>query len=126
MDYEIRALEDVEEEEWRRVTARTAKLDGIQVKGTRNPHKFDRLVELQSKIDNRIEEKIAVKTEILDFIAEIPNTTWRTLLIYRYVRFMTWERIGSRMHYSHSQVRRLHLAALAYCGEILMKDLNEH
>lgn len=124
MDYEIRALEDVEEEEWRRVTSRTAKLEGTQVKGTRNPHKFDRLAELQEKIDERIESKIAIKTEILDFIAEIPDTIWRTLLIYRYIRFMTWERIAVRMHYSYRQVLNIHKAALNYCGDKLNITLN--
>lgn len=119
MDYEIRALEDVEEDVWRQITARTAKLDGTLVKGTRNPHKFDRLVELQSKVNDRLEAQAAVKTEILNFIAEIPNTVWRTLLIYRYIRFMTWERIAVRMHYSYQQVLRIHKAALIYCGEQL-------
>ena len=37
--------------------------DGAQ--STKNPHKFDRLVELESLVDAKIDEQIAMKSEII-------------------------------------------------------------
>lgn len=118
LDAEIQSLEMAKIEERRRVLSTTSNPSNTVVSGTKNPHKYDRLVELESKIDEIIDREIAVKREILEFISDIPDARYRTLLIGRYIRFMTWERIAVQMHYGYRQTLRLHRAALIACEEM--------
>ena len=117
LDAEIRTLEMAKIEERRRVLSTTSAPSDIVVSSTKNPHKYDRLVELEDKIDEIIDREFAIKKEILEFISDIPDARFRTLLIGRYIRFMTWERIAVQMHYSYKQTIRLHKAALKMCEE---------
>ena len=45
-------------------------------------------------------------------IAEVPDTTLRTLLTKRYLNFEKWEKIAVDLNYSWRQVMRLHGQAL--------------
>lgn len=118
LDTEIKMLEQAKAEERRRVLSITSSPSNTVVSGTKDPHKYDRLIELESKIDEIIDREIAVKKEILDFISMISDVRYRGLLIARYVRFMTWERIAVQMHYGYRQTLRLHKAALKMCEEM--------
>ena len=111
-------MEQAKAEERRRVLSITSSPSNTVVSGTKDPHKYDRLIELESKIDEIIDREIAIKKEILDFISMISDVRYRGLLIARYVRFMTWERIAVQMHYSYKQTIRLHKAALKMCEEM--------
>lgn len=122
LDAEIRTLEMAKIEERRRVLSTTSTPSEIVVASTKNPHKYDRLVELEDKIDEIIDREFAIKKEILEFISDIPDARFRTLLIGRYIRFMTWERIAVQMHYSYKQTLRLHKAALKMCEEFWDAD----
>lgn len=118
LDTEIKMLEQAKAEERRRVLSITSSPSNTVVSGTKDPHKYDRLIELESKIDEIIDREIAIKKEILDFISNITDVRYRGLLIARYVRFMTWERIAVQMHYGYRQTLRLHKAALKMCEEM--------
>lgn len=118
LDTEIKMLEQAKAEERRRVLSITSSPSNTVVSGTKDPHKYDRLIELESKIDEIIDREIAIKKEILDFISMINDVRYRGLLIARYVRFMTWERIAVQMHYGYRQTLRLHKAALKACEEM--------
>lgn len=118
LDTEIKMLEQAKAEERRRVLSITSSPSNTVVSGTKDPHKYDRLIELESKIDEIIDREIAIKKEILDFISMITDVRYRGLLIARYVRFMTWERIAVQMHYGYRQTLRLHKAALKMCEEM--------
>lgn len=118
LDTEIKMLEQAKAEERRRVLSITSSPSNTVVSGTKDPHKYDRLIELESKIDEIIDREIAIKKEILDFISMITDVRYRGLLIARYVRFMTWERIAVQMHYGYRQTLRLHKEALKMCEEM--------
>ena len=72
-------------------------------------HKY---IEYQEKLNKRLDKLFEVKNEIIDVIARVDNTDYRTLLELRYLRFMTWEKIARELHLDLRYVYRLHGAAL--------------
>lgn len=112
IDQEINSLLRTKQETRDRLTSVTAGYDGESVQGTRDPHKYDRLAELDEKIDQRIDQLIQVKGEIADAIAQVQDTRYRTLLTERYLCFRTWEQIAVDMNYSWKHIHRIHGEAL--------------
>ena len=84
--------------------------DGAQA--TKNPHKFDRLVELESLVDSKIDEQIALKAEILGTIMQLDDRRQRLVLMEYYVEMKTFEEVSVDIHYSWKQTHRIHAAAL--------------
>lgn len=61
----------------------------------------------------RMEALLAdVKGNILLAIDKLDNSTYRMVLIYRYIRWMTWDEVGQKMYTSRSTLKRLHTQAL--------------
>lgn len=85
--------------------------DGAQ--STKDPHKYDRLVELESMIDQKVEELLTAKKEITDAIGKIPDGRQRTVLLGYYVRCKTQEEIAVEMKYSYRNVKRMLRAGVA-------------
>lgn len=112
IDQEINSLLRTKRETRDRLTSITAGYDGDPVQGTRDPHKYDRLVELDSKIDERVDQLVQIKAEITDAIAQVQDSRYRTLLTERYMEFKTWEQIAVDMDYSRQHIDRLHGQAL--------------
>lgn len=112
LDREINSLLRTKQETRDRLTSVTAGYDGESVQGTRDPHRYDRLAELDEKIDQRIDQLIQVKGEIADAIAQVQDTRYRTLLTERYLCFRTWEQIAVDMNYSWKHIHRIHGEAL--------------
>lgn len=112
LDREITALTKMRDETWERVTALTANHGGVVVQGYKDPHKYEKLAELDEKIDKHIDALVDVKRQIVDLIGEIEDSRYRTLLLERYTRFKTWEQIAVDMHYSYRQICRMHGEAL--------------
>ena len=109
---EINSLLRLKAETRDRLLHITASPDAERVKGGGDLHRFDRLVELESSIDNLIDAQLATKAEILDMIAQLDDGRYRSVLLCRYTRFLTWERIAVELHYGYRQIHRLHAAAL--------------
>ena len=84
--------------------------DGAQ--STKNPHKFDRLVELESLVDAKIDEQIAMKSEILQTIMKLPDRRQRLVLMEYYVEMKTWEQVAVDLNYSYMHITRIHGYAL--------------
>ena len=84
--------------------------DGAQ--STKKPHKFDRLVELESLVDAKIDEQIAMKSEILQTIMKLPDRRQRLVLMEYYVEMKSFEEVSVDIHYSWKQTHRIHGAAL--------------
>ena len=84
--------------------------DGAQA--TKNPHKFDRLVELESLVDAKIEEQIAMKAEILGTIMQLEDRRHRLILMEYYVEMKTFEQVAVDMNYSWRQIMNIHGHAL--------------
>lgn len=121
IDREIAALERTRKETWERLTSMTPTYAGEAVQGESDPHKFDRLVELDATINRRIDQLVDTKQEIIDVIAQVPDSRYRTLLTERYTAFKTWEQIAVDMNYTWRRVMQLHGEALVALGQVLQK-----
>lgn len=58
--------------------------DGAQ--STKDPHKYDRLAELESTIDQKVNELLVVKQEITETIMQLQDGRQRCVLLSYYVR----------------------------------------
>lgn len=121
IDYEIKALEDLQKEERDRVMKMTSSADSVRVASTADVHKFDRLVEFEDKIGKMIDRQIALKDEIADLISLVPDRRQRIVLIDRYIRFKPWEYIAVSMDASCRQVFRWRNEGEAYIAEKVKK-----
>ena len=84
--------------------------DGAQT--TANPHRFDRLIELESLVDSKVDEQIALKTEILETITNLKDRRQRLVLMEYYVEMKTWEQVAVDLNYSYMHITRIHGYAL--------------
>lgn len=84
--------------------------DGAQ--STKNPHKYDRLVELESLVDEKIDQQIALKAEILNTIMQLDDRRQRLVLMEYYIEMKTFEQVAVDIHYSWRQIMNIHGHAL--------------
>ena len=112
IDKEILALQEIRDHEFERVTKISAQLTGMPATVSKDPHKFDRLAELNDQIEQLSEKLTVTKSEILAKIYRLEDSRYRTVLSYYYVDCMTIEQIAAKMHYSFSHVKRLRIEAL--------------
>ena len=124
LDEEINGLLETRDAEFARVTSITQKLSGSVVQTSKDPHKYDRLVELELEIDNAVDELIRVKAEVLSGIMRLEDSRHRKILRLRYVDGKTFEEIAVMIKYSYKQTRRLHAAALGKMEEVLNGNKN--
>ena len=71
-----------------------------------------KVVELEDEIASDILDLVRVMKEIASTISRVDSMECRTILEMRYLSFMEWDEIISRMGYSRSYVFRLHGEAL--------------
>lgn len=89
-------------------------------KGNATEDRFVNYVSYSELIDRRIDELYAIKQEILSAINKVSDSTLRTLLIKKYIKFYTWERISCDMNYSYVHVvHNLHPKALDVISKIV-------
>lgn len=122
IDKEINHLIQQRDEEWGRILSITQKYTGDTVQSTKDPHKFDRLVEYEAEIDRQIDELIRVKTEITKAICKLTDGRLRDILRLRYLKGLTFEEIAVEIKYSYKQTCRLHGRALIRM-EVIVNDL---
>ena len=108
-----------------RLTKATQGFDGDGAQSSKDPHKFDGLVELEDLCNRRIDELVAVKTETLRVISLIDDSRIREILKYYYVDGLTWERVCVAVHYSWKQTHRLHRRGLQETEKILAAILED-
>ena len=75
-----------------------------------------KVVELEEEIASDILDLVRVMKEIASTISRVDSMECRTILEMRYLSFMEWDEIISRMGYSRSYVFRLHGEALNAIG----------
>lgn len=114
---EINALEKLKEETYENLVKCTQNLESAPVSGSKDPHKLDRYAVLASTLDERVDELVSIKEEILRAVSVLDDCRLRTILICRYTRFMRWEQISSEIQYSIRRVMELHEKALITLGE---------
>lgn len=125
IDEEIDGLLQTIFETKERLTKVTQSFGGDGAQSTKDPHKFDRLVELEDLCNRRIDELVAVKTETLRVIGLINDRRIREILKYYYVDGLTWERVCVAVHYSWKQTHRLHKRGLQETEKILAAILED-
>ena len=104
----------------------TQNYDGDITTGSKNPHKFDRLVELESMVDQKIDSLVDVKMEIIETISMVKDGTQRELLTLYYTtkdqatnKPLTWEQVAVKMNYSWRRVMEIHGSALQEIQRII-------
>lgn len=119
LDREINSLLEEKQNVRDRILKITQSYTGNVVQATKDPHKFDRVVELELEIDRNIDELVRVKAEILNAISKLSDGRYREILRLRYLKGMTFEEIAVEMHYSWRHVCTLHGRALLRMEEII-------
>nr|DAS18940.1 MAG TPA: Protein of unknown function (DUF1492) [Caudoviricetes sp.] len=95
----------------------TSTIGAVPGAKTQTPHGNERFIvsylQLEEKINSKIDELVNIKMEILAAIESVNVSELRALLIYRYIDFKTWEEIAYKMNYSYHYVKKeLHIKAL--------------
>lgn len=119
IDKEIEALLRMVRKTRESLESMTQNYDGDGAQSTKNPHKFDRLVELESMVDKKIDEQIDLKAEILNTIMQLDDRRQRLVLMEYYVEMKTWEQVAVDLNYSYMHITRLHGYALKEIGKII-------
>ena len=119
LNEEIDQLETAKHEMFSRITSITPDYNGDTVSGTKDPHKYDAYAQFAAEIDNRVYELVSIKSDILNTIKKVEDAKLRTLLIARYINFMTFEGIAVMMNYDWRWIMQLHSRALMEIERIL-------
>ena len=119
---EIVVLSQEKQETMDRLTKITQSYEADGVQMTKDPHKFDRLVELENLIDEKLAEQAMIKTEILAAVYKVKDRRQRLVLIKRYIDGMKWEEIAHELNYSYMHVTRIHGYALQEVQKALYTD----
>lgn len=119
IDGTIYALMESREKEKQKLLNITQKLDGDPVQSTKDPHKYDRLVEFNEAIDILIDQQISIKTEIVNAIGKLEKPLYQKIMLLKYIDGMTFPAIAEAVHISQRHVERLHGRALIEMGGIL-------
>lgn len=80
-----------------------------------------RLMDAKAECEAIIKSMAEYKADCIRLINELDNGTHRLLLTLRYINFLSWPAVASRMCYSVDHVIKLHGDALA-AFEIVLKD----
>ena len=100
----------------------TSALDGERVQsstGNSSERRFINYTEYTILIDGYVEKLTAIKKEILDAIYKVDNSTYRTLLIKRYIQFKTWETVAEEMYFDRRTINRMYNKALKIIQKII-------
>lgn len=112
LDREISSLIRARDSTRERVMSITQNYSAIMVGGTKDPHKYDRLMELENRIDQRIDELVGIKEEVIAVISQVDDNRYRLILQERYIECKTFEQIAVDGYYSWRHTLRLHGKAL--------------
>lgn len=124
LDREINTLLLARQTAYESVTRITQNYDSDGSTGSKDPHKYDRLAELESLIDSKTDEYVDTLEEILQTILQVQDPRQRNVLTLYYTvkdhgKPLTWEQVAVQLHYSWKQTRRHHARALAAVDKII-------
>lgn len=129
VDDEILLLRRSMLDAWTQATGTTISTDGVPVQSSSDPHKFDRMAELDETIYNRIHELSSMKAAAVRAISQLEDPRERQVLIAYYVdcrdasgRKKTWEMVAVELSLSFRQTMYARSSALkgiqAFCDRI--------
>ena len=119
VDKEINALDNLLVKTRDALENTTQKYDSDGSQSTKDPHKFDRLMELESLIDQKISEQLALKAETLETISKLKDRRQRIVLTEYYLNMKTWEQVAVEINYSWRNVMNIHGRALQEVQKII-------
>ena len=119
IEREIMSLMKTRDETRDRLTHITQNYDSDGAQTTKDPHKFDSLVELEDKIDELIDRLYATKTEILGVIDRLEDRREFLALKVYYIDMKTWEEVCVELHYSWRQTMYIRKHAIKHVDEII-------
>lgn len=122
IDEDIAELLDTKTKAREALERMTQNYSGDGAQSTKDPHKFDRLVVLDSLIDELIDQQIAIKAETLSTIAKLKDNRMRIMLEKYYINMKSWHQVAREMHYSDSHMRKMHGYALLAVDKLIKDD----
>ena len=120
IEREIQSLMKTRDETKDRLTSITQNYDSDGAQSSKDPHKFDALVELEDKIDRKIDELYQVKNEIFDVIEQLQDSRERIALRVYYIDMKSWEQVAVDLNYTWRQTMRIRKTALERVEQIIM------
>ena len=88
-----------------------------------DPHRFDRMAELDGLIGQKVDELTAAKTAIINTVYSLDDPRQRTVLIEHYITGTCFEDVASKMGYEVRQIFRIHRAALAELAATMTEEM---
>lgn len=119
IDKEIEQLEERKKKAKEKLLSMTQNYNSDGTQSTKNPHKFDSIVELQDLIDEYIDKQYAIKCEVQKTIMKIPDRRQRMVLSAYYIDMKTWEQVAVDLNYSYMHITRIHGYALKEVQKVL-------
>ena len=83
----------------------------------------DRLVDLQSEINEAVDRFCQMKHERIDQIQQLSKAEYSEILFKRYVEYKSLERIAFEMNYSYKYTCNIHGGALYEFFDAYLKDV---
>lgn len=122
IDREIETLERTKEETRDRLLKITQSYEFKEAQTTPDPHKYDKLVEIDDQIDQKKNELVRTKAEIIAVIYFLDDAMQRITVFDYYVRGMPLQDIAHEIKYSYRQTRRFHNFGVANIEKFLKKE----
>ena len=90
------------------------KQDKVQTSGPKNTleETITKIIDLEAKINARIDELVSMKQEAFTMINRIPDLDQQNILIARYIQNMKWDSIADEMDHEIRWVYKTHGKAL--------------
>lgn len=97
--------------------------DGSSGSGTGRIQAVEQIDEWEQRIDQKVDQLVALREEIEGVIGKLKNPDFQTLLRLRYINGYTWELVAVEMHYSYQWVCKLHGRALLQLKQMIESDM---
>ena len=107
-------------------TGSQLKQDKVQTSGPKNTleETITKIIDLEAKINARIDEPVSMKQEAFTMINRIPDLDQQNILIGRYIQLKKWEDISEELNYSMQWVFELHGKGLLAFAKAISDFLN--
>lgn len=119
LDREINSLIKTRDETKDKLTHITQNYESDGAQSTKDPHKFDKLVELEDQINRMIDELVDQKMILLNALAKLEDGRERMILKLYYVDMLTWEKVAVSCDLSWRHIMRLRKSAYKHIEEII-------
>lgn len=112
IDREIDSLLTEKQRAKERLLQITQSYTRSEAQTSKDPHKMDKLVELENQIDKQVDLLYDTQKEIDAMITRLDKQKHREVLRDYYLSMMTWEKVAVKMNISFQHVMRLRKEAI--------------